>query len=103
VARDWREWQDSCQCVRLDRLRGRPLFTPSFDDNNLPTRSQGDPLGEGYSGYVLVGLALMADDNIANYGTTSQTQVVVCRAGNDPAARGSARSVPLPAIGRGEP
>ena len=59
--------------------QGRPLFTPSFDDNNLPTRSQGDALAEGYSGYVLVGLALYADDNLPNLGSTSNQQVVVTR------------------------
>jgi HK97 family phage major capsid protein len=59
--------------------QGRPLFSPSYDGNHLPIRSQGDPAGEGFSGYVLTGLALFADDNIPTYGTISQTQVIVTR------------------------
>jgi hypothetical protein len=59
--------------------QGRPVFSPSFDDNRLPIRSTGDTLAEGYSGYVLVGLALVADDNIPNLGTTGFTQIIVTR------------------------
>lgn len=59
--------------------QGRPVFTPSFDDNRLPIKSVGDGApAQGYSGYVLGGLALFADDSIPESG--SNTQVVVCRA-----------------------
>ena len=57
--------------------QGRPVFTPTFDDNLLPIRAGGDPDGEGYSGYVLNGLALFADDSIPLSG--SNTQVIVTR------------------------
>jgi hypothetical protein len=60
--------------------QGRPVFTPSFDDDRLPIRSVGDQTPQGYTGYVLTGLALFEDSNIPNVGTTSTTQVVVCRA-----------------------
>ena len=59
--------------------QGRPMFVPTFDDNQLPIRAVGDQAGEGFSGYVLVGCALFADDNVPTVGTTSQTQLVVCR------------------------
>lgn len=57
--------------------QGRPLFTPTLDDNRLPIRSVGDQAAEGYTGYVLVGLALFADDNIPN--ASSNAQIIVCR------------------------
>jgi hypothetical protein len=57
--------------------QGRPVFEPAFDDNLLPIRAGGDPDGEGYSGYVLSGLALFADDSIPVSG--SDTQVIVTR------------------------
>ena len=56
---------------------GRPMFSPAFDDNCLPIRAVGDPNGEGFSGYVLVGLALYADDNIPLSG--SNAQIIVTR------------------------
>ncbi len=56
----------------------RPVFSPELDDNRLPIRSAGDQNAEGYSGYVLVGLALFADSNIPLSG--SNTQIIVCRA-----------------------
>jgi hypothetical protein len=59
--------------------QGRPVFSPSFDDNRLPIRSDGDSLAEGFTGYVLAGLALFADDQVPNSGTTSNTQVLVTR------------------------
>ena len=59
--------------------QGRPLFSPTLDDNQLKLRAEGDPQAEGYTGYVLVGLALFQDDNIPNLGTTSNTQVIVTR------------------------
>lgn len=57
----------------------RPVFSPELDDNRLPIRSQGDQLAQGYSGYVLVGLALFGNSNIPLSG--SNTQVIVTRAG----------------------
>jgi hypothetical protein len=59
--------------------QGRPIFTPDLDDNRLPIRAGGDPEGEGYTGYVLTGLALFGDDNIPKVGTTEQTQLIVTR------------------------
>jgi len=59
--------------------QGRPIFTPTLDDNQLRLRAEGDPQAEGFTGYVLVGLALFQDDNIPNVGTTSNTQVIVTR------------------------
>jgi hypothetical protein len=57
--------------------QGMPVFSPSFDDNRLPIRSAGDGTAEGYSGYVLTGLALFADDLVPVSG--SNTQIIVCR------------------------
>ena len=57
--------------------QGRPIFEPTFDDNLLPIRAGGDPAGEGYSGYVVSGLALFADDSIPLTG--SDTQLIVTR------------------------
>lgn len=62
--------------------QGRPVFSPSSDSSWLPIKSTGDtnPGGaEGYTGYVLNGLALFTDDSIPNQGTTSQLQVIVTR------------------------
>jgi hypothetical protein len=59
--------------------QGRPVFTPSFDDNLLPIRAGGDPDGEGYSGYVLTGLALYADDSIPTTTTANFQQLIVTR------------------------
>jgi hypothetical protein len=56
---------------------GGPVWTPSLDDNRLPIRSEGDPQGEGYTGYLLSQLAVFADDNIATSGTASYYQVLV--------------------------
>jgi hypothetical protein len=62
---------------------GRPIVTPAFDDNRLPIRSDGDSLAEGYSGYVLGGLALFGDSNIPTTGGTSNLcQTIVCRPDN---------------------
>lgn len=44
--------------------QGRPVFTPTLDDNRLPIRSVGDQAAEGYSGYVVSGLAMFGDSNI---------------------------------------
>lgn len=57
--------------------QGRPVFTPTFDDNRPPIKSVGDQGAEGYSGYVLSGLALFGNTNIPNSG--SNVQIVVCR------------------------
>lgn len=57
--------------------QGRPVFLPTLDDNRLPIRSTGDPMAEGFSGYVISGLALFADDNIPN--ASSNAQIVVAR------------------------
>ena len=57
----------------------RPVFSPELDDNRLPIRSQGDMMAEGYSGYVLGGLALFGDSNIPNSGS-GNIQVIVTRA-----------------------
>jgi hypothetical protein len=59
--------------------QGRPIFTPTLDDNQLKLRAEGDALAEGYTGYVLVGLALFQDENLPNLGTTQNTQVIVTR------------------------
>jgi hypothetical protein len=40
------------------------------------------PGGGRYSGYVLTGLALFADDHVPTFGTASNTQVIVCRPDN---------------------
>lgn len=37
------------------------------------------PQAEGYAGYWLGGLTLFADDNIPNFGTSSNTQIIVTR------------------------
>lgn len=69
---------DFCDYLAAEAdAQGRPLFSPSFDDNRLPIRSVGDQTAEGYTGYVLVGLALFADDNIPN--ASSNAQIVICR------------------------
>ncbi|MGA2320826.1 MAG: hypothetical protein ABSG95_08785 [Solirubrobacteraceae bacterium] len=59
--------------------QGRPVLVPDFDDNQLPIRSSSDPAGEGFSGYMIEGLALYENANVPNVGTTSQTQVIVTR------------------------
>jgi hypothetical protein len=59
--------------------QGRPIFEPCFDDNNLPIRAGGDPDGEGYSGYVVSGLALFADDQIPTTTTANFAQLIVTR------------------------
>jgi hypothetical protein len=59
--------------------QGRPVFSPTFDNNSLPVRSGNDPAGEGFSGYVIEGCALYENANIPNQGTTANTQVVVTR------------------------
>jgi hypothetical protein len=51
---------------------GRPVIVPSFDDNRSPIRSVGDQGAEGYSGYVLVGCAVFANDNIPASGANAQ-------------------------------
>ncbi|WP_249009259.1 phage major capsid protein [Conexibacter sp. DBS9H8] len=57
--------------------QGRPIFSPSFDDNRLPIRSDGDGRAEGYSGYVLGGLALFGDSNMPE--SSGNAQILVCR------------------------
>ncbi len=60
--------------------QGRPVFSPCYDDNYLPIRAGADNDAggaEGYSGYVVNGLALFADDNIPNSG--SNAQLIVCK------------------------
>jgi hypothetical protein len=57
--------------------QARPVFSPAFDDNRLPIKSVGDGLAEGYSGYVVNGLALFGNSNIPN--SSSNIQLVVCR------------------------
>jgi hypothetical protein len=59
--------------------QGRPVFSPAFDDNQLPLRAVGDPNAEGFTGYWLAGLALFEDNSIPTVGTTTNTQVLVCR------------------------
>jgi hypothetical protein len=59
--------------------QGRPVFEPCFDDNLLPIRAGGDPDGEGYSGYVVGGLALFADDQIPTTTTANFQQIIVTR------------------------
>jgi hypothetical protein len=56
---------------------GGPVWSPSLDDNRLPIRSEGDMRGEGYSGYLLAQLAVFANDNLPNLGTTSNYQVAI--------------------------
>ena len=59
---------------------GRPVFSPHYDNNYLPVRAgaDNDPGGaEGYLGYIVNGLALVADDNIPASG--SNTQIIVCK------------------------
>jgi hypothetical protein len=59
--------------------QGRPVFEPTFDDNLLPIRAGGDPDGEGYSGYVISGLALFSDDQIPTTTTANFAQIIVTR------------------------
>jgi len=59
--------------------QGRPVFSPCLDDNRLPIRSVGDQNGEGYTGYIVSGLALFSDDNLPALGTTSELQILVAR------------------------
>lgn len=66
-------------CEAYATSTGGPVFSPELDDNRLPIRSEGDPRGEGYTGYVLSQLAVFTDDNLPEYGTTSNYQVVVAR------------------------
>jgi hypothetical protein len=58
---------------------GGPVWTPELDDNRLAIRSEGDPYGEGYSGYVLSQLAVFADDNLGKTGTVANYNLVVAR------------------------
>jgi hypothetical protein len=58
---------------------GGPVWTPELDDNRLAIRSEGDPHGEGYSGYILSQLAVFADDNLGKQGTTTNYNSVVAR------------------------
>ena len=57
--------------------KARPVFSPELGDNRLPIGPVSDKTAEGYSGYVLVGLGLFADDNIPASG--SNTQIILCR------------------------
>lgn len=59
--------------------QGRPVFSPTLDDNQLKLRAEGDPLAEGFTGYVVTSLALFEDNNVPNVGTTANTQIIVCR------------------------
>jgi len=59
--------------------QGRPIFSPTLDDSQLKLRAEDDPLAEGYTGYVVVSLALFEDNNVPNLGTTANTQIIVCR------------------------
>jgi hypothetical protein len=59
--------------------QGRPVFSPAFDDNQLPLRAVGDPNAEGFTGYWLAGLALFENNSIPTVATSTQTQVIVCR------------------------
>lgn len=56
-----------------------PVWGPHLDDNRLEVRSEGDAHAEGYSGYLLSGLAVFADDNLPKQGTVSNYQLVVAR------------------------
>jgi len=57
--------------------QSRPVFSPAYDDNQLPLKAVGDPDGEGCTGYNIAGLFHFADDNIPNSG--SDTQLIVTR------------------------
>lgn len=57
--------------------QGGPMFSPWLVRDLQPTTAPGDPQAEGYSGYVVGGCALVADDNIAQLGTTTQLQLLV--------------------------
>jgi hypothetical protein len=57
--------------------QGGPMFSPWFVGDLQPTRAQGDPQAEGFSGYVVSGCALVDDDNIGKIGTTTQLQLIV--------------------------
>ncbi|MGO8906622.1 MAG: hypothetical protein ACLQMH_13505 [Solirubrobacteraceae bacterium] len=70
---------------------GGLVYSPTLDDNRLPIRSEGDPQGEGYSGYVLSQLAIFSDDNLPKYGTTSDYELVIA----DPATVLLFRSPPV--------
>jgi hypothetical protein len=59
--------------------QGRPVFSPAFDDDQLPLRAVGDANAEGFTGYWLAGLALFEDNSIPTVGTTTNTQILVCR------------------------
>jgi hypothetical protein len=59
--------------------QGRPVFSPTHNAHWLPTSAQGDLDAEGFSGYVIGGLALFADDNINTVGTAALNQVIVTR------------------------
>jgi hypothetical protein len=61
--------------------QGGPMFSPWFAGDLQPTRAQGDPQAEGYSGYVVSGCALVDDDNIGQIGTTTQLQIIVTNPG----------------------
>jgi hypothetical protein len=58
---------------------GGPVWTPELDDNRLAIRSEGDPYGEGYTGYILSQLAVFADDNLPHQGTTTNYELLVAR------------------------
>ena len=58
---------------------GGPVWSPELDDNRLPIRSEGDLYGEGYAGYIVSQLAVFSDDNLPDYGTTSNYQVLISR------------------------
>jgi hypothetical protein len=56
---------------------GRPVFPPALDDHRLPLRDANDDDAQGYSGYVLSGLALSGDDNIPP--SCSNLQIIISR------------------------
>jgi hypothetical protein len=56
-----------------------PVWGPQLDDDRRAIRSEGDAYGEGYSGYLLSGLAVFSDDNLPKQGTTSNYQIVIAK------------------------
>jgi hypothetical protein len=59
---------------------GRQMFITTYEPARVPIRAEGDaPAAEGYSGYIIAGLALFTDDSIPLQGTTENMQIIVAR------------------------
>ncbi len=57
---------------------GQPMFHPSHSDNP-PARTNANPDGDGWSGFIIAGLAAYADDSVPTTTTSNFAQLIVTR------------------------